>query len=95
MCRIKDARTVMVCDVAIGRVRTDLAATISDQDRIRYTISDGQGTLVEADPNVDAQQFLATTQAAIAAAQAGDRPPVSPQPGRTDTRADAPEPPTS
>lgn len=67
MCTVKGERTVLVCDMAIGRVRAEIAATVTGRDGIRYTVVDGQGTLVEADASVYAQHFLATTQAAIAA----------------------------
>lgn len=71
MCTFKDERTVVVCDVAIGQVRRAMEDAFDGGDGVRYTVVDGQGTLVEAVPSVDAQQFLATTQAAMAAVQAG------------------------
>jgi hypothetical protein len=68
MCTFKDERTVLVCDVAIGRVRAAIDATVTARDSVRYTVVDGQGTLVEAEHGVDVQQFTVATQAAIAAA---------------------------
>ena len=35
---VKDARTVLVYDVALDRVRAEIVATVNGQDRIRYTV---------------------------------------------------------
>jgi hypothetical protein len=59
---------MMVCDLAIGRVREDLDAVLRGE--IQYTHVDGQGTLVEAGPSVDADRFQLLIQEAISAAQA-------------------------
>lgn len=67
MCTFKDERTVLVCDVAIGRLKKDLATTLGD--RVRYTPVEGQGTLVEADSDVDGQAFEAIARTAIEEAQ--------------------------
>ena len=71
MCTFKDERTVMVCDVAIGRVQKELRGAFGD--RVRFTPADGQGTLVEAEPTVDDAQFVAIAQASITASQAAER----------------------
>jgi len=68
MCTFKDERTVLVCDVAIGRVKEDLGATFDDG--VRYTVVDGTGTLVEVGQDVDAARFTALARKAIAQAQA-------------------------
>lgn len=67
MCTFHDERTVMICDVAIGRVKKDLGKSFGD--RVRYTPVAGQGTLVEAEAAVDERAFTEITRAAIAAAQ--------------------------
>lgn len=67
MCTFKDERTVLVCDVAIGHVRRNLEKTFGN--RVRYTPVEGQGTLVEAEGNVDGRPFTAIARAAIAEAQ--------------------------
>jgi hypothetical protein len=66
MCTFKDERTVLVCDVAIGRVKEDLGATFDDG--VRYTVVDGTGTLVEVGQDVDAARFTALARKAIAQA---------------------------
>lgn len=68
MCTPKSERSMMVCDIAIGCVKQDLAAALRGD--VRYTVVDGQGTLVEADVSIDAAQFQSVIQEAIAAAQA-------------------------
>ncbi len=68
MCTFQNDRAVLVCDIAIERVRDDLDAAFPEE--VRFTSVDGQGTLVEAAPTVDAQQFTERARAAIAAAQA-------------------------
>lgn len=69
MCTFKDDRTVMVCDVAIGRVREELQEALG-RDDVRYTVVDGQGTLVEAVPEADTESFADRVRAAIADVQA-------------------------
>jgi len=71
MCTFKDERTVLVCDVAIGRVQNQLGDAFGDQ--VRYTVVPGQGTLVVADPAVDGPRFTALAQATIAASQDAPR----------------------
>jgi hypothetical protein len=71
MCTFKSKREVLVCDVAIGRVREDVTAAFGA--RVRYTPVEGQGTLIEAEPDIDADQFNALTREAIAAVQASSR----------------------
>lgn len=67
MCTFQDEQTVLVCDVAISRVRKVIDAVLGDA--VQYTTVDGHGTLVEAPPTVDAEQFQILTRAAIATAQ--------------------------
>ena len=65
MCTFKTERTVLVCDVAINQVRERLKAAFDAE--VRYTVVDGEGTLVEAAPGSDAERFTETARAAIAA----------------------------
>ena len=67
MCTFQDEQTVLVCDVAIGHVRK--ASESAFGDAVQYTTMKGQGTLVEATPAVDVEQFQTLIRAAIAAAQ--------------------------
>lgn len=55
MCTFKSDRTAMVCDVAIEVVKEELAGTVGE--RVSYTVRHGEGTLVEAGPEVDAKAF--------------------------------------
>ena len=72
MCTVEDERSAVVCDMAIGRVRQELHA-VFDQG-ITYAVVEGQGTRIQAAPIVDAQQFAAVVQRAIAAAQQFTQP---------------------
>jgi hypothetical protein len=63
MCTYQGNRRVLVCDVAIARVRQEVSAAFGT--RVRYTPVDGRGTLVEAEPGVDADQFTALMREAI------------------------------
>lgn len=67
MCIFKTDRAVLVCDVAIGHVRKEVTAAFGA--RVRYTPVEGQGTLVEAEPDIDTERFNAVTRDAILAAQ--------------------------
>ena len=67
MCTFKDEQTVMVCDVAIDQVRERLQEVFGET--VQYTTVNGQGTLVQALPTVDATRFQATTREAITQAQ--------------------------
>lgn len=67
MCTFKDERTVLVCDVAIGRVKKDLGSAFGG--RVRYTPIEGQRTLVEAEPAVDGGAFTDIARAAVQASQ--------------------------
>lgn len=67
MCTLHDQQAILVCDVAIGRVREHLQEAFGEA--IQYTTVDGQGTLVQAQPTVDPEQFQACAREAIAAAQ--------------------------
>ena len=63
----------MVCDVAIGCVQADLSLVFGD--RVRFTPVHGEGTLIEAEADVDADRFETLARAAIAAAQEAREPP--------------------
>jgi len=76
MCTFHDETAVTVCDVAIGRVRSDLEGTFLGA--VTFTHVDGKGTLVEVDPTVEPARFDAAIRLAIAAAQvpaSGDSAP--------------------
>ena len=67
MCTFKDESRVLVCDVAIDRVRREIDSAFSEG--IYYTVIEGQGTLVEAGAGVDGRRFAETASRAIARAQ--------------------------
>ena len=67
MCSVTGERAVLVCDLAIDRVRAELTAALGLG--IRSTHVDFQPTLVEAEPEVDASRFVDIVMAASAAAQ--------------------------
>lgn len=68
MCTFQDEHMVLVCPVAIDQVRARLHEAFGN--RVRYTTSEEQGTLVQVPPNVDSARFQALAREAIAAAQA-------------------------
>lgn len=70
MCTFKNEKTVVVCDLAIHRVREALTAAFGDA--IEITPVEGQGTRVEARSSVDQAAFQAVARAVIAAAQKND-----------------------
>jgi hypothetical protein len=67
VCTFTGERTALVCDLAIDRVRRELANQFARG--ITFTHVDYQPTLVEAAPDVDPETFQATVRAASAAAQ--------------------------
>lgn len=67
MCTRHSDRSMMVCDVAIGRVRLELEAALGGG--VRYTHVHGEGTLVDVDATVDSERFQELIQAAVAADQ--------------------------
>jgi hypothetical protein len=67
MCAVENERSVVICDVAIGRVQQDLSELFVQ--RITYEVVAGRGTRVQANATVDAQEFTAAVQHAIADAQ--------------------------
>jgi hypothetical protein len=69
MCAVESERSVVVCDIAIQRVREALTTALPHG--ITYRVVEGRGTRVDADATVDADQFAALVQQAIAAAQNG------------------------
>lgn len=68
MCTFKSERQVMVCDIAIGKVRAATESAFGHE--ICFTVVDGEGTLVEAPAEVDAARFDAIVLDAIAIANA-------------------------
>ncbi len=73
MCTVEHERSTVVCDVAIGRVRQELASAF--ERGVTYTVVEGRGTRVQAASTVDAQRFIEAVQRAIVSAQATDRAP--------------------
>lgn len=71
MCTVEHERSMVVCDVAIGRVRQELEDTFADG--VTYAVVAGCGTRVQAAPSVDAQRFTEVVQHAIAASQSPDQ----------------------
>lgn len=67
MCTFKDERTVLVCDVAIHRVREEIDPVFGDS--VRYTTIDGKGTLVEAETGREAEHFTDIVRAGITESQ--------------------------
>ncbi len=68
MCTFKNERQVMVCDIAIRKVRAATESAFGHE--ICFTVVDGEGTLVEAPAEVDAARFDAIVLDAIAIANA-------------------------
>ena len=69
MCTFHSDRAVEVCDIAIGPVKAKLATEMGDV--VHFTHLEGQPTLVEAAPSVDAEHFRKLVNAGIAEAAAG------------------------
>jgi hypothetical protein len=69
MCTFKDERAVLVCDVAIGRVREEIEAAFTGGDGVRYMVVDGQGMLGAASPGIDAERLTTGARTALAEAQ--------------------------
>jgi hypothetical protein len=67
MCTYENERRILVCDIAIHRVREAVSATFGDV--VQFTPAPGQGTRVEAPPTIDEEAFQEVTCTAIAAAQ--------------------------
>lgn len=67
MCTFDHETAVTVCDVAIGRVRSNLEEAFPGA--IRFTHLEGAGTLVEADSELEPARFAAIVRGAIAEAQ--------------------------
>jgi hypothetical protein len=67
MCTFENERRVLVCDVAIHRVREAVSTAFGDG--VQFTLAPGQGTRVEVPPGVDVEAFQAVARSAIAAAQ--------------------------
>jgi hypothetical protein len=67
MCTMEHERSVVVCDVAIQRVR--VAVAMAFPAGITYQVVEGQGTRIDADATVDAEQFSVLVRQAITEAQ--------------------------
>jgi hypothetical protein len=67
MCTFENDHRVLVCDLAIHRVRE--AASRAFGDAVQFTPVPGEGTLVEVPPIIDEKTFQEVTRVAIAAAQ--------------------------
>ncbi len=63
MCTFQDDRAVMVCDAGIGYVRAALLPEL--EGRVAFTVHHGEGTLVQATPDVDGAHFEATVRRAL------------------------------
>ena len=62
MCTFKADNEAMVCDVAIGKVRSRVEAEL---DGVEFTTVHGEGTLVHASDAADRTRFRALVQAGI------------------------------
>ncbi len=71
MCTIKTEHSAMVCDVALGRIRTVLADAFGDS--VRYVNIYGEGTLVEVPPVSPPGEFEKLVQIAMARAAAAEQ----------------------
>ena len=78
MCTFENDHRVLVCDVAIARVRE--AASRAYGDAVRLTPIPGQGTLVEVPPTENAEAFQALARAVIAEAQRQETPLAAEEP---------------
>ena len=67
MCTVENERSVVICDVAIGRVQQELSKAFVEG--ITYDVVEGRGTRVQANATVDARGFATVVQHAIADAQ--------------------------
>jgi hypothetical protein len=67
MCTFENERAVVVCDIALRRVREAVHAAFGDV--VQLTPITGQGTWVEVPPSVDEEVFQRVAREAIAAAQ--------------------------
>jgi hypothetical protein len=67
MCTFEHDHRVLVCDLAIHRVRE--ATSRAFGDAVQFTPTEGAGTRVEVSPTIDAETFQEVTREAIAAAQ--------------------------
>jgi hypothetical protein len=76
VCTVEGERAMLVCDLAIGRVRQEL--TTAFEHGITFTHVDFQPTLVEAGPDIDAERFIAIVRSASAASQLASPLPESP-----------------
>lgn len=67
MCTFENEHRVLVCDVAIHRVREAVSAAFGDA--VQFTPAEGAGTRVEVLPSIDEKVFQEVAREAIAAAQ--------------------------
>ena len=74
MCTFESEYSVVVCDLAIHRVRDAVSAAFGDA--VQFTPITGRGTRVEIPSTVDEEVFQDVTRGAIAAVQ--ERPETPP-----------------
>lgn len=67
MCTFENEHSVIVCDIAIHQVREAVNAAFGDA--VQFTPVTGQGTRVEAMPDIEEEVFQEVTRSAIAVAQ--------------------------
>lgn len=65
MCTFESERSVVVCDIAIGRVTENLGPEL--EEHVRYEIIDGRSTRVEAADQVAVDRFVALVRQGIEA----------------------------
>jgi hypothetical protein len=67
MCTFENKQSVLVCDLAIHRVREAVSAAFGEA--VQFTPAPGQGTRVEVPATIDVEAFQEVTREAIAVAQ--------------------------
>jgi hypothetical protein len=67
MCTFENEHSIVVCDLAIGKVREAVNAAFGDD--VLYLPITGQGTRVEAEAIIDEEAFQEVVRTAIATAQ--------------------------
>jgi len=67
MCTFENEQSVVVCDLAIHKVREAVIAAFGDA--VQFTPITEQGTRVESRPGIDKEAFQEVARSAIAAAQ--------------------------
>jgi hypothetical protein len=72
VCTFENEQSVVVCDIAIGKVRE--ATSRAFGDAVQFTPVKGAGTRVEVGPTVDTATFQEVTRQAIAEASQQSTP---------------------